>query len=494
MAQKYKTGNSLLKHFDFIIVDLFLLEISYFIAVFWYHYSFGKSLDFGSEYRQQCLILFVCLTASLTIGQPYNNILKRDKWQESNAVVKHSFNMGIMDITLMYLMKDTTSTSRLTFVATWVVYIFLELMFRLVWKRILRSYITKHTTSRRQVAVLTEKKRAYNISENLDVYLFRDFDVNAAFLVDFDKQTDTNVIFHNAKVLGDSEDLINYVTHNWVDEVILDLPENRALCKKIESLLTEMGIITHYTVSIIDDVENETMNSVYVEKMGNYIVLTYKPREIAPIQIYLKRLLDIVGGVIGSLLAVIIIIIIGPIIKIKSPGPVIFSQTRVGKNGKIFKMYKIRSMYLDAEKRKKALMSQNKMDGFMFKIDNDPRIIGSEKKDKNGKSKGIGNFIRNTSLDEFPQFFNVIKGDMSLVGTRPPTLDEWNRYSPQHRKRLAIKPGITGMWQISGRSQITSFDEVVRLDSEYIDSWTVGMDLKIILKTIGKVVRKDGAQ
>ena len=151
-------------------------------------------------------------------------------------------------------------------------------------------------------------------------------------------------------------------------------------------------------------------------------------------------------------------------------------------------------MYVDAEERKAMLMSQNKMDGFMFKMDNDPRIIGSEKKDKDGNPKGIGNFIRRTSLDEFPQFFNVLKGDMSLVGTRPPTVDEWNKYSPQHRIRLSIKPGITGLWQISGRSHITDFDEVVKLDSEYIDNWTVTMDIRILLKTIAKVVKKDGAE
>lgn len=124
---------------------------------------------------------------------------------------------------------------------------------------------------------------------------------------------------------------------------------------------------------------------------------------------------------------------------------------------------------MDAEERKAELMSQNKMEGLMFKMDYDPRIIGSEKKDKNGNPKGIGNFIRKTSLDEFPQFWNVLKGDMSLVGTRPPTVDEWEQYELHHRSRMSIKPGITGMWQASGRSDITDFEEVVKLDTEYIE-------------------------
>ena len=140
-------------------------------------------------------------------------------------------------------------------------------------------------------------------------------------------------------------------------------------------------------------------------------------------------------------------------------------------------------------------MEQNKIeDGMMFKMDDDPRIIGSEKKDKNGNPRGIGNFIRRTSLDEFPQFFNVLKGEMSLVGTRPPTLDEWEKYDLHHRVRMSIKPGITGLWQISGRSDITDFEEVVRLDREYIQNWSIWLDFKILFKTVGVVLRHEGAE
>ena len=212
-------------------------------------------------------------------------------------------------------------------------------------------------------------------------------------------------------------------------------------------------------------------------------------------QILCKRIMDICGGIVGCILTGIIFIFIAPAIYIQSPGPIFFKQKRIGQNGKQFYMYKFRSMYMDAEERKKALMEQNKMsDGMMFKIDDDPRIIGSEKKDKNGNPAGIGNFIRRTSLDEFPQFFNVLKGDMSLVGTRPPTLDEWEKYDLHHRVRMSIKPGITGLWQISGRSDITDFEEVVRLDREYIQNWSIWLDLKILVKTVGVVLRHEGAE
>ncbi len=145
-------------------------------------------------------------------------------------------------------------------------------------------------------------------------------------------------------------------------------------------------------------------------------------------------------------------------------------------------MYKFRSMYADAEERKKELMDQNEMNGLMFKIENDPRVTK------------IGRFMRKTSLDEFPQFLNILKGDMSLVGTRPPTLDEFAQYSPYHKKRLSFRPGLTGMWQVSGRSDITDFEEIVKLDVEYIDNWSFMLDVKILFKTAFAVFKGDGAK
>lgn len=193
-------------------------------------------------------------------------------------------------------------------------------------------------------------------------------------------------------------------------------------------------------------------------------------------------------------ITLILCIFVGPAIYIASPGPIFFSQERVGKNGKKFKMYKFRSMYLDAEERKAELMKDNKLaDGKMFKIDFDPRVIGNKIKPDGSHKTGIGEFIRKTSIDEFPQFFNVLKGDMSIVGTRPPLISETNLYEYQHFARLAIKPGITGMWQVSGRSEIIDFDEVVKLDKYYIENWNLGLDIKILFKTVLVVVCKKGA-
>ena len=149
---------------------------------------------------------------------------------------------------------------------------------------------------------------------------------------------------------------------------------------------------------------------------------------------------------------------------------------------------------MDAEERKKELMAQNKVsDGMMFKMDFDPRIIGNKILPDGTKKTGIGQFIRKTSIDELPQFWNILKGDMSLVGTRPPTLDEWEKYEPHHRARMSFRPGLTGLWQVSGRSNITDFEEVVRLDTQYIGEWSVKNDIRIIFQTIISVMKDEGA-
>lgn len=211
-------------------------------------------------------------------------------------------------------------------------------------------------------------------------------------------------------------------------------------------------------------------------------MVTFARNIISTRGLIMKRALDILGGLVGMLILVVATIFVAPAIKLESPGPVFFGQTRIGKNGRRFTFYKFRSMYQDAEQRKKELMAQNEVKGLMFKMENDPRITR------------VGRFIRKTSIDELPQFWNVLKGDMSLVGTRPPTVDEFEQYEAKHKCRLSMTPGLTGMWQISGRSDIKDFDEVVRLDMEYIDNWNILKDIKILFKTVAVVFFGKGSR
>lgn len=282
----------------------------------------------------------------------------------------------------------------------------------------------------------------------------------------------------------------SFLCREWVDEVVISIPKEHAYPTELLDSLTQMGIVVHLEMETLSDMPWQQR----VESIGGKTVITMSMNMATPTQLFLKRSLDIVGGIVGCALTAVLTLIIGPLIYIQSPGPIFFSQTRIGKNGKPFQMYKFRSMYLDAEARKAELMAQNRVgSGLMFKLDYDPRIIGSKKLPDGTVKKGIGNYIRDWSLDEFPQFWNVLKGDLSLVGTRPPTLDEWEKYEPHHRTRMASKPGITGMWQVSGRSKITDFERVVALDKKYIQEWSMGLDIKILLQTILVVLRREGS-
>jgi lipopolysaccharide/colanic/teichoic acid biosynthesis glycosyltransferase len=207
--------------------------------------------------------------------------------------------------------------------------------------------------------------------------------------------------------------------------------------------------------------------------------VTTAGRHLAVAQI-IKRAMDVVGALVGLVWCGLALFVFGPIIRWGSAGPAIFRQTRVGRGGRLFTLYKFRTMCVDAEAQKAALQPTNEMRGHLFKLRVDPRVTL------------IGKFLRRTYLDELPQFWNVLKGDMSLVGTRPPTPEEVAQYSPHHRRRLDMRPGITGLWQSMGSRKPWDFEVVVRLDCEYIDRWSIWLDVQILLRTCLVVARGAG--
>lgn len=193
----------------------------------------------------------------------------------------------------------------------------------------------------------------------------------------------------------------------------------------------------------------------------------------------IKRSIDILGALVGLVILAVVTVPVVLAIMLDSPGPILYAQTRYGLKGKPFTIWKFRSMVQNADALKQTV--SNQAQGLIFKNENDPRITR------------VGHVLRKTSLDEFPQFWNVLKGDMSLVGTRPPTEDEVSRYSSHHWRRLDVKPGITGQWQISGRSAIKDFEEIVHLDLQYQAIWSPWYDLQVILKTITILLDRRGA-
>lgn len=263
-----------------------------------------------------------------------------------------------------------------------------------------------------------------------------------------------------------------------IDEVVFAVPRDRAIeLTRYITVCCRMGIPSRILPSLWDP----DKPVLKVEQIQGIPFLTIHVDNFNAGGLLYKRVLDFVGGLVGTCLIFLMYPFVALAIKLDSSGPVFFKQDRVGLHGRLFKLYKFRSMYTDAEERKKELMVANEMLGPMFKLKNDPRITR------------VGSFLRKTSLDEFPQFFNVLRGQMSLVGTRPPTVDEVKEYNLGHYKRIAAKPGITGLWQVSGRNQVCDFDEVVKLDCEYLENWHFTDDIKIILKTIYVVLARKGA-
>ena len=277
---------------------------------------------------------------------------------------------------------------------------------------------------------------------------------------------------------------MDWILASPLDEVFVNLPygDDSELQVLIEEL-EDMGITVHINLPALDDILSESkFNNINCKMQYGYPMASFTASEKKFGLLAVKRAFDIVLGLVGCIISLPIIAITAIPLKKESPGPLIFKQARVGKNGRIFNIYKLRSMYVDAEERKQELLEQNQMDGLMFKMEDDPRITK------------VGRFIRKTSIDELPQFFNVVKGDMSLVGTRPPTVDEFEQYESRHKRRLSMRPGITGMWQVSGRSEITDFEDVVELDCRYIDEWSLSLDARIIFKTVVVVLTRKGAE
>ena len=400
---------------------------------------------------------------------------------------KETVFFGCALAVLLVLEKNGVTDSRYWFITTLIInFIGMTLEYVYITAGLIKSFRTSPDAS--FIGIVTNSRRAEKVVHSLRKDWARR--IVGVCLVDGGNPSDIEGL-GDITFLATPETLLERIQREAIDEVFIEIEENeRPLVMPVVREMIRMGIRVHINLPEVQELEREAAimrpeeyQPAYTKEIkygidGRPTLILDRPRKrmIASI---MKRALDIIGSIIGLAIFGILFLILGPIIKLDSPGPVIFAQTRIGKNGRKFRMYKFRSMYQDAEKRKQELLAKNEMNGLMFKMENDPRVTK------------VGRFIRKTSLDEFPQFWNVFKGDMSLVGTRPPTVGEFNQYNSYHKRRLSMKPGMTGLWQVSGRSDIKDFDEVVRLDCQYIDNWSVGGDIKIIAKTVMLAFKKD---
>lgn len=374
-------------------------------------------------------------------------------------------------VTMLFFLKDT-DTSRLFMGILFILCFVIMFSERSIFSILFKRNISPQSAAR--IIVVCSRETYLRFIEYLSKTQIR-YDIIG--VVSTDRLEAERI--SDARVLGPLENLGIILKDTVVDEVVFALPRQyNGDWQKYIRLCERIGI----TARIVLDYNHWNHYRIMVSMLGPLPVLTLHTVSLNPFQQYIKRIVDILGSMVGILLTLLISIYVVPAIKLDSPGPIIFKQKRVGRNGRTFNIYKFRTMTVDAESRKNELAAQNEYkDGLMFKIKDDPRITK------------IGAFLRKTSLDEFPQFFNVLKGDMSLVGTRPPTVDEYNKYDYQHMRRLSIKPGITGVWQVNGRNSIKDFETVVALDIQYIDNWSLRMDMIIMLLTVARVLKMNSA-
>ena len=461
-----KSFDHYLKKFGILALDIGCILIALSLAYFVYPLNTMPMSNY--------LIILLLLALGYNFVNSQNrNLFARGYLIELKEVIVYNIYLLCGLVLIAFFWKKLETTSRLLTSYFFCFNIMIMYLSRVLVKVLLRRMYNDDPKKTKGILMVVEKGQ----EALLDT--FRSgltYNVIGILIVDQDQVTGT---VDGNKISCTLDKLVNTVVTYQIDDVVFKLPGQGQ--KALFELITDfedMGANCHYAL----DVPTGARGNATMEMFGEMFMATYTLRTQSTWQLVMKRVMDICGAVVGLILCGIISIFLIPAIKLDSPGPAIFSQIRIGKNGRRFKFYKFRSMYIDAEERKKELMKNNEMDGLMFKMEDDPRITK------------VGKFIRKTSLDEFPQFWNVLVGDMSLVGTRPPTEDEFNKYNGHYKRRLMMTPGITGLWQVSGRSSITDFDEVVKLDLEYIDNWSLLGDIKILFKTVISVIKRDGAE
>ena len=467
------------KHIDFILLDIICTVAAFIVA---FRIRIGN-FSFINQNIFRMVVIVTCLMVLMVAASShiYSRIIYRGYFQEfTKVLLMNVILLGGIAI-LLFVMKNGDDISRIAIVNAIMIDVVLQYLDHILWKKVIRR-----NGKKKKIILITSRQ---TLEENIDTLLKGDnimYDFKGIFIDEDESEFSGD--YRGIPILGHGKEVYEYMISSVVDEVLIFSDRNYRKIEPMAHKILSMGITVNVEIQLFE----KTLPNTTLQRINGINVLTTTMKSVTMIEMLLKRIMDVAAGIVGCIITLVLFIFIAPAIKIADPkGGIFFSQVRVGRNGRKFRMYKFRSMYTDAEERKKELMSQNEVKGLMFKMESDPRIIGSG---KDGTKKGLGHFIRATSLDEFPNFWSILKGDMSLVGTRPPTLDEYERYDLHHKSRLSIKPGLTGMWQVSGRSDIKEFEDIVELDNEYIRNWNIGLDIKIVLKTIIVVIKGTGSR
>ena len=472
--QKIHRKSKMIETYCILLLDFLSIIISYLLAMFMRFHSIRNADRVALHYNVCMYMLLFCLLYSVLIDWN-RGYFKRGYFIELISVLKYDLTMTVVIGFLLFLTKDAEHLSRLTFGYFGVANLIFTYLFHVAFKQFMIGYYRKSNSSDK-IMIVTDSEYVERILQKVQKEKAWNYQITAIAIVD---KNITGEEIMGIPVVAGKEDLYEVSRQMPLDEVFLFLPN--MVTKEAKQMIIDfesMGVVCHYSVDALD----LDMKGKSVGNFAGYAVITFALQYMDYRRLLVKRAMDIAGGLVGLIITGTLTPFVALAIKVNSKGPVFFAQTRVGKNGRRFKIYKFRSMYIDAEERKKELEAQNEMKGLMFKMENDPRITP------------VGKFLRKTSIDELPQFYNVFKGDMSLVGTRPPTEDEFEQYNIHYRRRLSITPGLTGMWQVKGRGKTFDFDEVVAMDLEYIDNWSLRLDIKILFQTVFVVLFGVGAK
>lgn len=460
-----------------LLVDIISIIISFLLAL-WIRYGNMVRSWFSSKTMSTAFVILILLyIAVYYLYDTYSKLFKRGMLEEIIVVIKINFLLAATLTAAMFVFQEGTSFSRMFFTCFILLNILISFILRQYFKILLLGVYKKSNSSYKMMIITTSDQ----IGEVLNQFhKENEWEYQINYITILDKYMVGQKI-DGIPIKADFISMFDIAKQEVLDGVFIHVPSGSWVQVDIEELIQnflDMGItvdLSIYTFGL-------KINEKIIRELSGYHVLTFSTRIFTRGQLIIKRMVDIIGGLVGCMLTFVLTILLAPAIYIESPGPIFFSQIRIGKNGRRFRIYKFRSMHPDAEKQKAELMALNEANGLMFKMTDDPRVTK------------VGNILRKTSIDEFPQFINILKGDMSLVGTRPPTEKEFLQYKGRHKRRLALKSGLTGLWQVSGRSDITDFEEVVKLDLEYIDNWSLAMDIKILFKTVGVVLLGKGSR
>jgi exopolysaccharide biosynthesis polyprenyl glycosylphosphotransferase len=380
---------------------------------------------------------------------------------------------------LLFVIGESLSISKLpgrVILFFWASTTLIGIASRIVLRWILTA-VRKSGYNCRQVVFVGTDTHAVDLARNIESHPELGCRV-VGFISESDKSTPAGASIARWPVVGCIGGIKEFLEKKAVDEAIicLSIKDSFTQIYHVFELCRELGVVVRF---IPRETDLQVLTRLQIESFGDFRVITFF-REKLLLQLLVKRIMDVLISATGLLVLSPLMIVIGCIIKFTSPGPVFFVQERVGMNRRKFKLLKFRSMVADAEMRKKDLAALNEMDGPVFKVRNDPRVTP------------IGRFIRKTSIDELPQLINVLKGEMSLVGPRPPLPSEVDQYEWLHRRRLSIKPGITCLWQVNGRNSVP-FVQWMEMDKEYVENWSIWLDIKILCRTLPVVLLRQGA-